>query len=108
MAVSEAFVKAGKLKAKAQAIRLIKLHVPTLIDSKQTEARLAAQSGLDFARELGRQHGFEADVKSAIVAAFDLLSPPSPVAAELEFMERLLEQQSSTPVSEPPRLEAAE
>lgn len=108
MSVSEAFVKAGRIKAKARAIRLIKLHVPALFSPHQSEHRRAATLGLDFARELGRQHGFESDVERAIQIAFDILSPPSPVAADVHLVMKLAEQLHPPPTVEPPLPEAAE
>jgi hypothetical protein len=109
MAVSEAFLKAGRVKAKAHAIRLIFTHVPKLCDpATGADARRAAGRGLDYARMLGRQHGFEDDVRNAIQAGFGALEKPSPVAAELQLISELSAPKAAPEPACAQMLEAAE
>jgi hypothetical protein len=96
MAVSQAFIEAGKRKARNHALQLIVNHVPTIIENKDAQKVLQARRGLDYARELGRQHSFEHEVIQGIARARELLTP---VDNELEAAKALFA---------PPMKEAAE
>lgn len=78
MAVSEAFIQAGKRKAKRHALQLILAHVPTLLTSEDPDERLHAKRGLQYAHMLGRQHSFAGEVEAAVERAKSMLAPTDP------------------------------
>lgn len=102
MAVSQNYLDAGKLMARRRALRLIQTHALAALDYDNAERYLYAARGLDHARELGRQHGFEADVNCAIQLIQDLTrAAPSRREAELRAMLAVI-------APSPERREAAE
>lgn len=78
MSVSQAFLDAGKAKARAHAIQLVCRHAPTLAGPYDADAFQKAQHGLAYARMLGRQHSFESDVILATETILELLRTPGP------------------------------
>lgn len=87
MAVSQNYLDAGKLMARRRALFLIQTHALAALDYGNVERHLYAARGLDHARELGRQHGFAADVECAIQLIQDLTrATPDRRAADLRAM----------------------
>jgi hypothetical protein len=102
MAVSEAFLEAGRLKARQHALKLVLRHALAVLDPRDGEHWLQAARGLDYARRLGRQHGFEQQV----VVATELIQR----LMQLPAAQRAAELRDLMAAIDPPaqKLEAAE